>query len=354
MARGRFIGSIGTELGVRAESRAGGLELGGVKRLTTVRRVAAAWRGLCVGVGTEAGTVIGCSGGADSVGLVLALAAVARAGERVAVGHIVHDIRSREASEADRDFAAGLAERLGLAFFERRVSVPAGNAEGGARDERYKALAEMARVEGYAYVATAHHADDQLETMIMALIRGASLDGLAGIAPRRALGGGVELVRPMLHVSRRAVREICGVAGVGWQEDTTNADTTRTRSGLRHGAIEQILEGRADAGARAARCADHLHEAALVIRDRCEAVFGEGTEWARDALRGERALVVGAGVRSALQRAGGGMHMDKMTSAAIDPVVAAIRDGSGESRVFELAGGMRVEVTRDRVRVVRV
>ena len=344
-------GYIGREFVLRAESGTSEIALSGVKRMGAVRRLGVSWRSLCGERGTGAGTVVACSGGADSVGLLVGLCAAKREGERVVVGHVVHDMRGQEESLGDRDLVRGLADRLGCGFAERAVQIGAGNAEGRAREGRYGALADIARAEGCGFVVTGHHADDQFETMIMALMRGASLDGLAGIAPMRMLQESVALVRPALHTTRDVLRSVCEEAGVGWCEDETNSDPTRLRSGLRHGAVAMLSAERVDAPVRAARAADHLREAAQVVRDRCGVVFGAGTSWDRAVLRAERGIVIGAGLRMVISRGTGGMHMDRMTSGAIDPVVEAIRGPSGEARVYQLARGVSIEVDRDRVAV---
>ncbi len=160
-------------------------------------------------------TVIACSGGADSSALVIALAAGlgVRARDVLVVGHVVHDLRSRGEALADRDAVRALAERLGLEFVEREVRVRGewgGNLEALARRARYAALGEMAREAGCGFVATAHHADDQMESVLMALVRGAGLRGLAGIRVKRGLGvGGTEAPPPQpASVARGKVAEI--------------------------------------------------------------------------------------------------------------------------------------------------
>ncbi|MFK7789287.1 MAG: tRNA lysidine(34) synthetase TilS, partial [Phycisphaeraceae bacterium] len=149
-----------------------------------VRSVARALRERC-DVEPSSAIVVACSGGADSVALLRALAMLAPRRKwqlRVIVGHINHHLRN----EADDDaaFVEALAGVLSLPFARRDIR-PAdlpGNLEANARDLRYQSLAEIAKEHGASLIATAHHADDQLETLLMRMLRGSSVAGLRGIA----------------------------------------------------------------------------------------------------------------------------------------------------------------------------
>jgi len=316
-----------------------------VRAQDSARRIAHRWRLLTRG---GARTVVGCSGGADSSALAFALAAFT---DDLVLAHIVHDLRPEAESLADRGRARALSERLGLPFVERSVRVRAtpGNAEANARKARYSALAEMACAAGAPFVATGHQADDQLETMLMALVRGAGPRGLRGIAPRRRLGQGVALVRPMLRVSRGEAEAICSAAEFEWALDRTNLETDRLRAALRAGPLREIVRLRPGAALAANRAAELQRDAARLIHDAAREAFGEGAEWPRATLRWQRAIVLGAGLR----RAAGRVGADRLSRAVVDPVVRAIRDDSTEPRRFDWPGGVRVEVTARTVRVVK-
>jgi tRNA(Ile)-lysidine synthetase-like protein len=276
-----------------------------------VREVARAWRSLTGGKSVRDDgrrTLIACSGGADSSALVLALAAAAgvKAGERLVVGHVVHDLRPRARAMADRDAARALAAGLGISFVEARVRVKraGGNAEDAARRARYRALARLARGAGCRFVATAHHGDDQLETLVMRLVRGSGVRGMRGVHASRKLGNEVTLVRPMLGVTRADARELCGLAGWAWREDETNADCTRLRSAVRHEVLPAIERLRPRAGVRAAGLARQLGGLFLVLEERVSGVWeagsplpGGGRAWARGQLRGMLPVVLGELVR---------------------------------------------------------
>ena len=154
--------------------------------------------------------LVGVSGGADSVALLLALAEVAPAGARIVVAHAEHDLRA--AAAADREFVAALAERLGLEFIWRHVAVREADEGGGeglearARRLRYAFLEQAAGDRAARHVLVAHTADDQAETILHRILRGTGPAGLAGMRPARELCPGVALVRPLLQVPRADAR----------------------------------------------------------------------------------------------------------------------------------------------------
>lgn len=341
-----------------AQANAGPLARHGV-----AARVVRAWRELtgCTGrgrAGPAYATLIGCSGGADSSALVLALA---RLGPDVAVvGHIVHDLRPREEALADRDAAAALAARCGLRFVEAAVRVRGrgGNAEATARRLRYAALARLAKREGCPFIATAHHADDQLETVLMRLLRGAGPSGLAGVAARRKLTAGVEVIRPMLGVLREEAESLCRASGWTWREDATNADESRVRARLRRRVLPELRGIRRDAAVRAARSVELVRAAAELVEARAARLV-QGAEanagrvsWPRGAMGGEPVVVIGAALRSAVRRVAGGRGMDRAGRSAAERAARAVLDGVGGRREFRVGAG-RVWVKSDVVVVER-
>lgn len=324
-------------------------ELRRVRRLGSARRLAARWRTLTSG----APTLCACSGGADSTALLLALAAAEPA--RLTAAHVVHDMRPTSEALADRDAVRDLAARLAVPFVEASASRDsAGNTEAQLRRSRYAALAALARQERCAFVATGHTADDQLETMVMALARGAGLRGMRGAAEHREIAEGVTLIRPLLSVTRDEAERICAAAGVEWRTDATNADTARLRAALRAGPLRDLLALRPAAARRASETAALLRDAQTVVESRARAVFGERLAWPRDMLRAEPAVVVGEGLRAAALRLREGAGADRLTSRVVRPAVDAVRDDSTEPRAFEWAGGVRIEVTAREVRIAAV
>ncbi len=302
-------------------------------------------------------TLIACSGGADSSALALALAS---ATSKLVVAHVVHDLRSPSVAARDRDSAAALASRLGLPFVEASINPgeQGGNEEGTARRLRYHALGQLARHHGCGFIATAHHADDQLETMLMALMRGAGPRGLSGIARSRPLDANLTLIRPMLHATRDDARHICESANWHWVEDETNADMTRLRAALRSTIIPELERLRPGVAHRAVSAAQLQAGASQLIDqfvlDLLEAAAHDVDQltWKRADLADQPPIVLGSLVRSAVEKTCQGKGLDHLPSRTINAISAAISDGLGHERVFELRDAVAT-VTRETVSVRR-
>lgn len=242
------------------------------KRDPTVAAIVTAWRRLTSTrpdgrTGPGSLTVVACSGGADSSALVLALAA---AKAPIIVAHIVHDQRARAEALADRDAVRELSEVLGLPFAEgtARARGKRGNTEALLRAARYAELERIAREADAEYVATAHHAHDQIETVLMAMLRGAGTRGLRGIAQSRpiARGSRVRLIRPMLRIEPAEARRLCREAEFTWREDPTNADALRLRARLRTRVLPELLQCRPAAARRICESADALRDADQALK----------------------------------------------------------------------------------------
>lgn len=334
------------------------------RRDPAVRAIAASWRAQTGGSDQPDSpgrrTLVACSGGGDSSGLILALAAAAPA--LVVVAHIVHDLRPPAEALADRDAAAALAAALNLSFLEARISVrPEGkNAEAAARRLRYAALAELAGQARCPFVATAHHAGDQLETILMGLLRGAGPRGLSGVAPKRRLrDSNIAIIRPCLTVARADLQRLCADAGWTWREDATNSDRSRLRAALRHTIIPDLERLRPGASRRAARSAAILADAAGLIAQHAEALLARAERgdssitWDRGLLRGERPVVLGALLKAAAHSLAGARGQDRLGSKHLTPAVRAIRDGSTERRLFRFPG-LALTVTTRTVKLQKV
>jgi tRNA(Ile)-lysidine synthase len=217
---------------------------------------------------------VACSGGPDSVALAALLDRLARGdGYDVVLAHVNHGVRASAGQDECVVLSAGA--RLGRRVVVARPPV-AGDDEAALRDARYAALADLARAAGASAVATAHTAEDQTETVLLALFRGTGIDGLAGMPPRRPLAGGVELVRPVLRVTHAELATELRRSGLPYALDPTNAATRYRRNALR-APLEALRAEFPRLDSAVARCA-------AIVRGELER---SGRGQARRALREE-------------------------------------------------------------------
>ena len=178
--------------------------------------------------------VVGCSGGPDS--LTLLAVAVDRELDPIAV-HVDHGVR--DGSEAEARSSRTAARQLGARVDLRTVDVaPGGNLEARAREARYEALLAPRTSTVRRDVLVGHTADDQAETVLLALLRGSGSAGLAGMAVRRD-----RIVRPLLEVRRADTEASCAALGLDPVRDPTNEDATYRRAWIRHVALPLLSTG---------------------------------------------------------------------------------------------------------------
>ena len=220
--------------------------------------------------------LLAVSGGADSVALLRAMAAVRVAGlGRLVVAHYDHALR--EQAPADAVFVEDLSRRLSLSTVCGRA-VPGEIAaaardglENAARAARYAFLEKSAHELGARYVCTAHTADDQAETILHRIVRGTGLEGLAGMARLRPLGPAATLVRPLLTFRRAEIRDYLADLGQACREDETNDDLRFTRNRIRRDLLPR-LAGEYNAGVTDAllRLSTIAAEVQHVLKDEVE------------------------------------------------------------------------------------
>ena len=216
---------------------------------------------------TESRFLVAFSGGVDSV--VLLHAAVACLGaDRCIAAHINHGLSPN--ADAWQMQCAAFADTLGVSFTSRRVRVrhdSAGSLEANARDARYHALAELYVEYGVDALLLGQHADDQAETVLLQLLRGAGLPGLAAMGAQAADGYGMVRLRPLLGRTRSEIEAYAQHHDLPWVEDASNLDTRYARNALRHDVTPQLARhfpGYRDALARAAR---HAADAQVLLED---------------------------------------------------------------------------------------
>ncbi|MCH7549918.1 MAG: tRNA lysidine(34) synthetase TilS [Candidatus Krumholzibacteriota bacterium] len=186
------------------------------------------------------------SGGADSVAMLCALEAAApQLGIAVSVGHFDHRLRAESAREGET--LAALCATRGIAYHTGSEDVAARARESGesieaaARRYRYRFLEATRKRVGATHIATAHTRDDQVETILMRVLRGAGIRGLCGIPQRRGA-----IVRPLLDVTHTDTLACCAAFGVSYVDDPSNQDRTHTRNLIRHEMLPQLRAWNAD------------------------------------------------------------------------------------------------------------
>lgn len=224
--------------------------------------------------------LLALSGGADSRCLLHVLAKEAeREGYPLTLAHVNHGIRGEEALR-DRDFCISLAREYGLELCILDADIPTLCRESGrsieeeARLVRYGYFEQLMRERKIPLLVTAHHADDQLETVLFHLSRGSGLRGLGGISPARPFGGGM-LVRPLLEVSRAEVLRYCTAHGLSFVTDSTNADVTYARNRIRTQVIPVMESLFSDPQTRTARMCESLREDEDYLSSAAEMLLGK-------------------------------------------------------------------------------
>ncbi|MEM1043388.1 MAG: tRNA lysidine(34) synthetase TilS [Bacteroidota bacterium] len=228
--------------------------------------------------------VVGVSGGVDSVVLLHLLRA---AGYEVTAAHVNYGLRGADA-DADEALVRTLCRQSDMPLKVHRAGIE-GSVQAAAREARYAFFGEVACQVGAAAVATAHHRDDQAETVLLNLFRGAGLVGLAGMPLRRPLvpDSEVEVIRPLLWAARAEIEAYARTHDLAWREDASNRSLAYRRNALRHAVLPLIEQHFGEGvGERIAGAADLVREAleseaALVPASLFEAAAEEtGGAWA--------------------------------------------------------------------------
>ena len=195
--------------------------------------------------------IIGVSGGPDSVFLLNCLlefkeqTAPKTTSLKIIVAHVNHILRGHEAEE-DLEFVKSLAKKHNLEFEKTEVDINSlaettkSSIEESGREIRYKFFLKLFKKYKADFLATAHHSDDSLETILLNFIRGASLKGLCGIKLISTQKTGLTLFRPLLCVSKQEIIEYLQDKNIKFRIDQTNFDTKIPRNFLRHEIIPQL------------------------------------------------------------------------------------------------------------------
>lgn len=292
---------------------------------------------------------VAVSGGADSVALLVAMAdARAETGLVLSAVHVHHGLRGAEA-DGDAQFVAELAKKfeVPLRIEQGDVTVLAAERRQGieeaARSLRYRVFHELLASREVDTVATAHTLDDQAETVLMKMLRGAWTEGLGGIAPVvtvEGIGGGKgRIVRPLLEVTRAEIVAYLEARGQPWREDSTNQELVFTRNRVRHTLLPQLREFQP-------RIAEQFARMAAVARD-------EEAWWGRELARVMPGMVLpgrpvrGGGRANSTRPGEGGVAMELERLRAMHPalqrrVLRAAAEQVGGALTFDQTEALRV------------
>lgn len=272
------------------------------------------------------------SGGADSVSLLLCLKEL---GVDVCACHLNHELRGADA-DADESFCRMLCQRENIPFVSQRRDAAreaqrtGQSVETAARELRYRFFAECAQALGADKIATAHTADDNLETMLFRLIRGTGLAGLAGIPPVRG-----RIIRPLLRVERRDIEAYLAERGQDWCTDATNAEDICTRNRIRHQVMPALREIIPEAAQHAAETAVLLRQDEAALRALAQEMPEDG---GLDWLNKQPEAIRSRAIRQRLAAAG-----VPEGETGIRQVRAVERLCAGRGTSVSLPGGFRAE-----------
>jgi tRNA(Ile)-lysidine synthase len=295
--------------------------------------------------------LVAISGGSDSVALLFLLRDLAENGKFTIAGlaHLNHGLRA--AADRDERFCRDLADRLHLGIAVKKEDVKGFargrnlSVEDAARRIRYDFLEQAADAFGADRIAVGHTQDDQAETLLLKLIRGAGLTGLAGIRPRRG-----RIIRPLLDAARRDLREYLSDAGQEWIDDESNEDLANPRNRIRHRVLPE-LDCAASASTRPAiaRAAGLAREDAEWLDELAERRYEQLAQPSEDGVTIETASLAAEPppirrrvLLKALRAAAGGREV------GLDHVEAAAAALAGSAGGADFPGG-RVELRRGKL-----
>ncbi len=192
--------------------------------------------------------LIAFSGGADSSALLHLLNNDAKArGYKLHAAHFNHQIRGEEA-ERDAEFCKNTCEKLGIPFYLGIANIPLLAKENGnsieteARERRYAFFEKIMRENNIPILVTAHHAEDQIESIMLHILRGSGLAGLRGMAECRNLTNDFYLVRPLLNTKKEDILSYCAENNIDFVIDSTNTDTNYARNFIRAELTPKMYE----------------------------------------------------------------------------------------------------------------
>ena len=241
--------------------------------------------------------VVAVSGGPDSLALLYALQSLQhKLGLAVHVAHLDHRLRGQD-SAADAEFVAQTCAKLGIDYTVEDADVPAFrrehrmSLEEAAREVRYRFLVYVAERVGSDTVALGHTSDDQVETVLMNIVRGSGLRGLRGMRPvskQRIAGSDTTLFRPLLNLSKQDTIAYCEALGLAHRVDESNRSTDMTRNRVRLELLPLLRDMNPAFGDAALRLARNANEALAVVEGAVDAAWSEAVTQVGELIRIDR------------------------------------------------------------------
>ncbi len=290
--------------------------------------------------------LVAASGGPDSTAL-LAMAAewAARRGTRIAATTVDHGLRPESAAEAAA--VAALSAKLGVPHKTLLWSgpKPKSRVQERAREARYRLMIEHARAIGADAIATAHHADDQAETVLFRLMRGSGVAGIAGIE-RLSTRDGITIARPLLGLAKSDLVDFCRWRGLAYLDDPSNADPRYARTRLR-ALIARLGEDGLDAESlvRLARRAAEADAALAHMTAIVEAKLGADGPIDASVLFSEPVAIVQRVLARRIASAGG-REESRIGLEKIETLTLRLRDAAAQGRALSAnVGGALIRLS---------
>lgn len=294
-------------------------------------------------------TLVGFSGGADSVTLLHALCALLGK-ERLVALHINHMLRAEEA-DGDEEFCRDFCQKREIPFLSRKIDVKAICGDNGfeeaARNVRYKAFEEVAQAMNCTTVSLAHTASDNLETMLFHLCRGAGAPGLSGIPAQRPLGK-CTVVRPLLDVTREEILAYAEENGLPFRTDSTNADTAYTRNFIRAEIIPLMKRINPSAEENARYAASAVSDLQSYAEDEAARFLqaNDPNSGVPASKLAELSPAVRYPVLEALCKRAGGEALSRSQATALDEIISQRKTGASVS----LSGNLSARLDGENLR----
>lgn len=289
---------------------------------------------------TEKRILVGLSGGADSVTLLISLCALSeKHGFSVAACHINHMIRGDEATR-DENFAKELCKKFDVPFYCEHFNVPEiakkqkKGLEEAARNVRYNCFQKLCDKGLADYVATAHNASDNAETVILNITRGCGISGICGIPKRRS-----KIIRPLLSVPRKDIESFLAEIGQPYVTDSTNLCDDCTRNIIRHKVIPELCSVNPSLHTAIAKLSEIALRENEFLENAAVQNFTDNIDKLAALSKTLQARIIGNMCRELTGNMPEAKHLDRIC----EEIKKAANSNSGELKIFNLSGGISIK-----------